>query len=41
METYESVLLVKSEVFVFKIPARTSNRGYRLVINDFIPKLCY
>ncbi|XP_026478687.1 NECAP-like protein CG9132 [Ctenocephalides felis] len=29
MDTYESVLLVKSEVFVFKIPARTSNRGYR------------
>ena len=29
METYESVLLVKSEVFVFKIPPRTTNRGYR------------
>ncbi|XP_026757738.1 NECAP-like protein CG9132 [Galleria mellonella] len=29
METYESVLLVKNEVFVFKIPPRTSNRGYR------------
>ncbi|XP_043275523.1 NECAP-like protein CG9132 [Venturia canescens] len=29
METYESVLLVKSEVFVFKIPPRTSNRGHR------------
>ncbi|XP_075237502.1 NECAP-like protein CG9132 isoform X2 [Lycorma delicatula] len=29
METYESVLLVKSEVFVFKIPPRTSNRAYR------------
>ncbi|KAH9637713.1 hypothetical protein HF086_009381 [Spodoptera exigua] len=29
MESYESVLLVKNEVFVFKIPPRTSNRGYR------------
>ncbi|PSN34158.1 NECAP-like protein [Blattella germanica] len=29
MENYESVLLVKSEVFVFKIPPRTTNRGYR------------
>ncbi|KAK0178676.1 hypothetical protein PV327_007545 [Microctonus hyperodae] len=29
METYESVLLVKSEVFVFKIPPRPSNRGHR------------
>ena len=29
METYESVLLVKSEVFVFKIPPRSTNRGYR------------
>ncbi|KAK9871823.1 hypothetical protein WA026_014279 [Henosepilachna vigintioctopunctata] len=29
METYESVLLVKPEVFVFNIPPRSSNRGYR------------
>ncbi|XP_068629697.1 NECAP-like protein CG9132 [Battus philenor] len=29
MDSYESVLLVKNEVFVFKIPPRTSNRGYR------------
>ncbi|XP_032680913.1 NECAP-like protein CG9132 [Odontomachus brunneus] len=29
METYERVLLVKSEVFVFKIPPRSTNRGYR------------
>lgn len=29
MDTYESVILVKNEVFVFKIPPRTSNRGYR------------
>ncbi|XP_025425092.1 NECAP-like protein CG9132 [Sipha flava] len=29
METYESILLVKNEVFVFKIPPRTTNRGYR------------
>jgi hypothetical protein len=26
---YESVLLVKAEVFVYKIPPRTTNRGYR------------
>jgi len=31
MEDYESVLCVKSEVFVYRIPARTSNRGYRCV----------
>lgn len=29
METYESVLLVKNEVFVFKIPPKMTNRGYR------------
>ncbi|XP_022906100.1 NECAP-like protein CG9132 isoform X2 [Onthophagus taurus] len=29
MDTYESVILVKHEVFVFNIPPRTSNRGYR------------
>ncbi|KAL3268140.1 hypothetical protein HHI36_007267 [Cryptolaemus montrouzieri] len=29
MDTYESVLLVKPEVFVFNIPPRSSNRGYR------------
>nr|CAD7574194.1 unnamed protein product [Timema californicum] len=29
MDTYESILLVKSEVLVFKIPPRTTNRGYR------------
>lgn len=29
MEDYEAILLVKQEVFVFKIPPRTSNRGYR------------
>lgn len=29
MEGYESVLLVKPEVFVFNIPPRSSNRGYR------------
>jgi hypothetical protein len=29
MADYESVLCVKSEVFVYRIPARTSNRGYR------------
>ena len=35
MEEYESVLCVKSEVFVYRIPARTSNRGYR-----FVARLC-
>ncbi|XP_071446936.1 NECAP-like protein CG9132 [Hetaerina americana] len=29
MDSYESVLLVKSEVFVFKIPPRTTSRGHR------------
>ncbi|KAJ8943475.1 hypothetical protein NQ318_006328 [Aromia moschata] len=29
MDTYESVVLVKPEVFVFNIPPRSSNRGYR------------
>ncbi|KFM68582.1 Adaptin ear-binding coat-associated protein 1, partial [Stegodyphus mimosarum] len=29
MEDYETVLLVKPEVFVFKIPPRATNRGYR------------
>ncbi|CAG9768919.1 unnamed protein product [Ceutorhynchus assimilis] len=29
MDTYESVLLVKPEVYVFNIPPRYSNRGYR------------
>nr|CAI5841297.1 unnamed protein product [Callosobruchus analis] len=29
MDTYESVLLVKPEVFVFNIPPRSTNRGYR------------
>ncbi|XP_073250688.1 adaptin ear-binding coat-associated protein 2-like isoform X2 [Porites lutea] len=29
MEDYESVLCVKNECFIYKIPPRTSNRGYR------------
>ncbi|KAK7794581.1 hypothetical protein R5R35_003596 [Gryllus longicercus] len=29
MESYESVLLVKSETMVYKIPPRTTNRGHR------------
>ncbi|XP_063620245.1 NECAP-like protein CG9132 isoform X1 [Cydia splendana] len=29
MDTYESVILVKNEVFVFKVPPKTTNRGYR------------
>ena len=37
MEDYEAILLVKQEVFVFKIPPRTSNRGYRyLYLNNLI-----
>lgn len=28
-ESYETVLLIKSEVFVYKIPPRATNRGYR------------
>ena len=27
--SYESVICVKNEVFVYKIPPRPSNRGYR------------
>ena len=29
MAEIETVLCVKNEVFVYKIPARSSNRGYR------------
>ncbi|XP_054288318.1 NECAP-like protein CG9132 [Macrosteles quadrilineatus] len=29
MDAYESVLLVKNEVFVFKLPPRATNRAYR------------
>lgn len=29
MEDYERVLLVKQEVFVFKIPSRTTIKNYR------------
>ncbi|XP_064460615.1 NECAP-like protein CG9132 [Ornithodoros turicata] len=29
MEDYESILLVKNEVYVYKIPPRTTSRGYR------------
>ncbi|XP_071515124.1 NECAP-like protein CG9132 [Panulirus ornatus] len=29
MDDYESILLVKSEVFVYRIPPRSTNRGYR------------
>ncbi|CAH1119142.1 unnamed protein product [Phaedon cochleariae] len=29
MDSYESVVLVKPEIFVFNIPPRSSNRGYR------------
>lgn len=29
MATYDSVVLVKQEVFVYKIPPRSTNRGYR------------
>ncbi|XP_068699590.1 adaptin ear-binding coat-associated protein 1-like isoform X2 [Montipora foliosa] len=29
MDDYESVLCVKNECFIYKIPPRTSNRGYR------------
>ena len=36
MEDYESVLCVKNEVFVYRIPARTSNRGYRFVAHLYV-----
>uniref|UniRef100_A0A146LY01 NECAP-like protein CG9132 n=1 Tax=Lygus hesperus TaxID=30085 RepID=A0A146LY01_LYGHE len=29
MDSYESVLLVKNEVFVFKVPPMTTNRGHK------------
>uniref|UniRef100_T1JKH1 NECAP PHear domain-containing protein n=1 Tax=Strigamia maritima TaxID=126957 RepID=T1JKH1_STRMM len=29
MEDYENILLIKPEVFVFRIPPRTTNRGYK------------
>lgn len=29
MDEYESILLVKPEVFVFNIPPRATNRSYR------------
>ncbi|XP_013778655.1 NECAP-like protein CG9132 [Limulus polyphemus] len=29
MDQYERVLLIKQEVFIYKIPPRTSNRGFR------------
>lgn len=32
MASYESVVLVKQEVFVYKIPPRSTNRGYRWVV---------
>ncbi len=35
MEDYERVLLVKQEVFVFKIPARTSIKNYRQAAKCF------
>lgn len=32
METYESVLLVKPEVFIYKIPPSGNNRRHRYVV---------
>ncbi|KAG8184501.1 hypothetical protein JTE90_002348 [Oedothorax gibbosus] len=29
MEDYETVILIKQEIFVFQIPPRATNRGYR------------
>ena len=34
MATYESVVLVKQEVFVYKIPPRSTNRSYRCVRHE-------
>lgn len=28
-DEYERILLVKPDVFIYKIPPRTTNRGYR------------
>ena len=37
MTDYDRILLVKNEVFVYKIGPRANNRGYRCV-NYWIPK---
>lgn len=32
MSDYETVILVKPEAYVYQIPPRTTNRGYRYII---------
>lgn len=41
MASYESVVLIKQEVFVYKIPPRSSNRGYRYDFHNLHENFSY